>query len=150
MNRNMRNPVKFLLTLTCVAACALLATSCDTRLGREFSRKPHVTCGLQQVMVSDSGPSPDPVYGCPGDSVQWTNGTSTSSFTVCFQASPWPGSTCVPPSSGNPPTSTSQPFPCTGTNCDYKYTLTIDNKTFDPHVIIVREISTRPEGSSSK
>jgi len=90
----------------------------------------------QVVTVDTAGVHTDPVYANANDVVQWTSGGAT--FTIFFQNSPWGSGSGTYRSSGNPPSVTSAPFPaCSGSSCDYKYTLEIGGKTYDPHVIIV-------------
>lgn len=136
-----RNIANVLLAFGCLAVVGLAAIPSDCRpisFGEsDLSPQAHVTCGSHGVSVDAAGVDADSVYACANDAVQWTS--KGADFTISFQNPPWGASAGLYRSSGNPPTVTSRPFPaCTSaSSCDYKYTLEIGGKTYDPHVIIV-------------
>lgn len=126
MNCSTWNTSRIYLVLVFVAAVGLAAIP-------SLGRAPR---GVQAVSVDTAGVHTDPVYAHANESVQWTSGGAN--FTISFQSSPWGSGSGTYHSSGNPPTVTSPPFPaCSSESCDYKYSLEIGGKTFDPHVIIV-------------
>jgi hypothetical protein len=127
MKRSAWSALKILFALACTIGFGFAAISS----GGQASSNAHA------VAVDTAGVHTDPVYVHASDTVKWTSGGA--SFTISFQNSPWGADSAAYSSSGHPPTVTSPPFPaCTsGKACDYKYTLEINGKVFDPHVIVV-------------
>ena len=144
MKYNARDAMQFLFVLVCTSVIGFGAGSARGHAadpGKLGAPSPtSAVCKAanwkEPVNVTTRGASPDPVCVHGNGVVTWKARAGT--FTILFSNSPWGGSATYP-SSETAPVAKSRPFPaCTSsTPCNYKYTLKINGKTIDPHVIIV-------------
>jgi len=122
-------------------ACALLYAQHEKPKAKHIK---HVfACQPENVVIDPvKGPSPDPLLVCPGDAITWCmkDGANTR-FWVQFETSPFDGDAGGPAGFDERDCKATKPPTVITSDGDnwgaYKYTLIVNHKYFDPHVIIV-------------